>query len=131
MKAPSPFRIVILLERSDDESRCRAGELINHLSRVWFEPELWRWGSDTEVAADCGSVGFADALQPQWNGLVALMRLAWRLWSRRPALVYSLPSRTIDWGTFLPACSELLRCRIFAGAHRAGQIEFAGASIRG
>lgn len=101
MKAPSPFRIVILLERSDDEARCRAGELMNHLNRAWFEPELWRLGSDTEVAADRGPVGFVDALQPQPNGLVALMRLAWRLWSRRPALVYSLPSRTIDWGAIL------------------------------
>ncbi len=115
MNAPSPFRIVILLERSDDEARCRAGELINHLSRAWFEPELWRWGSDAEVAADCGSVGFVDALQPQRNGLVALMRLAWRLWSRRPALVYSLPSRTIDWGALLAGLLGIAAVSDFRG----------------
>lgn len=98
MKAPSPFRIVILLDSSDGEARCRTGELLNHLSRAWFEPELWRLGSDTVAVADRGPVEFVDALQPQRNGPIALMRLAWRLWSRRPALVYCLPSRTIDWG---------------------------------
>ncbi len=101
MKAPSPFRVVILLDRSDDAARCRADELFCHLSREWFEPELWRLGSDTVAVADRGPVEFEDVRRPQRNGPIALMRLAWRLWSRRPALVYSLPSRTIDWGAIL------------------------------
>lgn len=80
MQAPSPFRIAILADGLDEAARHCAGELIDQLSPRWFAPELW------SVAAD----------RP-----AELMRLARRLRSDRPALVYTLPSRRTDWGAIL------------------------------
>lgn len=80
MQAPSPFRIAVLADGMDEAARRSAGGLIDQLSPKWFAPEPWSVGAGRPTE---------------------LMRLARRLRSERPALVYSLPSRRTDWGAVL------------------------------
>lgn len=86
MRAPLPFRILVLADESDVAMRRAAGALIDQLGPDWFAPELWPLGQ---------------------RGGAELIRLVRRLRSEPPALVYSLLSGRRDWSAVIAALSGI------------------------
>lgn len=97
MRASSPFRILVLADESDAAARRAAGALVDQFGPDWFAPELWSVGKGRPAE---------------------LMRLARRLRSKPPALVYSLLPGGRDWSAVI-AC--LLAIPVVAdGRHSSG-----------
>ncbi|HSW28991.1 MAG TPA: glycosyltransferase [Longimicrobiales bacterium] len=109
MKHPAPIRLVLLLQDLEFGGTQRyALQLVRRLDRRWFAPEVWvlRGGDDLLPPMLAAGVEVVRLSDGGWVGPVALTRLAWSLWRKRPGLLYTLTVVPDIWG------------RLFAGVLR-------------
>jgi glycosyltransferase involved in cell wall biosynthesis/acetyl esterase/lipase len=106
---PPRIRLVVLLEDLEFGGTQRyALQLMQHLDRAWFAPEVWvlRGGDDLMPAMRTTGVNVVRLSDGRRVGVRALLRLAIRLWRDKPDLLYTLTVVPNIWG------------RLFAGLMR-------------
>jgi glycosyltransferase involved in cell wall biosynthesis len=100
-KLTPPFRTVLLLQDLEFGGTQRyAVQLLKHLDRNLFSPELWvlRGGKDMlPLAEEAGVKIFFLSLSPS-VGPRALVHLFWRLMRHRPDILYTLTGVPNIWG---------------------------------
>jgi glycosyltransferase involved in cell wall biosynthesis len=112
---PAPIRLVVLLEDLEFGGTQRyATQLMRGMDRRWFAPEVWvlRGGDDLLEPMLAAGVEVVRLSHGRWVGPTALTRLAWRLWRRRPALLYTLTVVPNVWGRLL---AGILRIPVVSG----------------
>ena len=96
MTAP-PIRLVVLLQDLEFGGTQRyALQLLQHLDRDRFAPELWVLRGGTDWSPD--GVKIVRLSGARRVGPVALTRLAWRLCRQRPDVLYTLTVVPNIWG---------------------------------
>ena len=115
MKRPPRIRVVVLLEDLEFGGTQRyALQLMQHLDRAWFAPEVWvlRAGDDLMAAMRATGVNVVRLSDGQRVGVSALVRLAMRLWRDKPDLLYTLTVLPNIWGR---ALAGLMRIPVISG----------------
>jgi glycosyltransferase involved in cell wall biosynthesis/acetyl esterase/lipase len=115
MKRPPRIRLVVLLEDLEFGGTQRyAVQLLKHLDRAWFAPEIWmlRGGEDLMSAMRATGVNVVRLSEGQRIGAPALARLAMRLWREKPDLLYTLTVLPNIWGRLF---AGLMHIRVVSG----------------
>ena len=109
MKNVRRVRLVVLLQDLEFGGTQRyALQLLKYLDREKFAAELWllRGGLDLMPDASAAGIEVVQLSNARRAGPLSLVRLGWRLWRRRPDLLYTLTGVPNIWG------------RLFAGVLR-------------
>lgn len=113
--AGRPIKLVVLLQDLEYGGTQRyAIQLLQHLDRNLFAPELWvlRGGTDLLPPAAATGVNVIHLSRANHVGPVALAHLAWRLCWHRPDLLYTLTAVPNIWGRLF---AGLLRVPVVSG----------------
>lgn len=100
-KLNPPYRTVLLLQDLEFGGTQRyAVQLLKHLDRSLFAPELWvlRGGKDMLPMAEEANVKVVFLSLSPWVGPHALAHLFWRLMRYRPDILYTLTGVPNIWG---------------------------------
>ena len=115
MMHPPRIRLVFLLEDLEFGGTQRyALQLVQHLDRAWFAPEVWvlRGGDDLMSAMRATGVNVVRLSDGQRVAVRAFVRLAMRLWRDKPDLLYTLTVLPNIWGRVL---AGLMRIPVVSG----------------
>ena len=105
MTRPPPIRLVVLVHNPGSDAE-RASQLIEHLRRDWFQPELWLLYDPSEPPPERQAVGVEVVHLSNSNSvLIALTRLAWRLWRKQPDICTRLVPLPMSGGDSSARCS--------------------------
>jgi len=115
MIGPRRIRLVVLLEDLEFGGTQRyATELLQHLDRTWFAPEVWllRAGGDLTPAIRSAGTEVIHLSDRARVGPLAIIRLAVRLWRDQPDLLYTLTVIPNIWGRMM---GGLMRIPVVSG----------------
>lgn len=104
MMRPPRIRLVVLLEDIGfGDTQRYAVQLLQHIDRAWFAPEVWalRGGEELTLAMRAAGVDVIRFSDGRQVGPRALLRLAARLWRDRPDVLYTLTVLPNIWGRLL------------------------------
>jgi acetyl esterase/lipase len=110
-----PLRVAVLLRDLDvGEIERNALQVLTQLDREMFAPELWLLSGGAAPLSEARAAGITivHLSNSRRVGVVALARLARRLWRYRPDLLYALTAAPNVWGRLL---AQILRIPVVSG----------------
>ena len=99
MTRPDRIRLAVLLDARDGEAQRHVAQLLHHIDRNWFAPELWVLRGNALVPELRAAVTKVDDFSKAEKAtLSALARLAARLRDDKPDLLYAVGGLPNSWG---------------------------------